>query len=128
MIWEAIGGNEECELDTSQAHIAAGLTRYEEMRRVVILGADVYENPHASDVSPVRDRMSNVAVLAHEMAHAKRHRKEYNRSIDMPDMLIDEAETSLEASFNPNIAAKDKRDLIEDAKNQLVARLNQPFT
>jgi len=41
----------------------------------------------------------------------------------LPDSLIDEAETSLHASFNSVLNSKDREDLIEDARD----RLNQWF-
>jgi hypothetical protein len=37
----------------------------------------------------------------------------------MPDVLIDEAETSLNASFHIAISPKDREDLIEDARDRL---------
>jgi hypothetical protein len=37
----------------------------------------------------------------------------------MPDVLIDEAETGLNASFHIAISPKDREDLIEDARDRL---------
>ncbi|ADI64234.1 hypothetical protein [Trichormus azollae] len=37
----------------------------------------------------------------------------------MPDILIDEAETTLNASFQTVLNPKDREDLIEDARDRL---------
>lgn len=64
--------------------------------------------------------MSMIACLAHELAHADRFELEFRRPIDLPDILIDEAETSLHASFMAKITTKDREDLIEDARDSLI--------
>lgn len=38
----------------------------------------------------------------------------------MPDVLIDEAETSLDAAFHTALNPKDREDLIEDARDRLI--------
>jgi hypothetical protein len=68
-------------------------------------------------------RMSILACLAHELAHADRNQSGFQRPLGLPDCLIDEAETSLHASFNPILNPKDREVLIEDARD----RLNQWF-
>jgi len=45
----------------------------------------------------------------------------YRRPLDMPDILIDEAETSLNASFQVVISPKDREDLIEDRLTEWLA-------
>lgn len=37
----------------------------------------------------------------------------------MPDVLIDEAETSLDAAFHTALNSKEREDLIEDARDRL---------
>jgi len=64
--------------------------------------------------------MSMQACLAHEIAHAERFEVGYNRPIKFPDSLIDEAETSLRASFAPALTAREQEDLIEDARDRLI--------
>lgn len=63
--------------------------------------------------------MSVLACLAHELSHVERFERNYRRPIDMPDVLIDEAETGLNASFQIAINPKDREDLIEDARDRL---------
>ena len=127
-VWENLGGVRLCgHLDVSEAKYDGSETRYNERTRKVYLGADVYPNSTWIPADPIRYGMSNVAVLAHELAHAVRHQNGFNRSVDLPDKLIDEAETSLEASFNPVLEVNDRKALILDAKDQIVARLAAPF-
>ncbi|MFL5386270.1 MAG: hypothetical protein ACJ8GN_27450 [Longimicrobiaceae bacterium] len=84
-------------------------------RAAVILGADVVpgtgQTPNA--------RMSMLACLAHELAHAERYDLGYRRPVELPDMLPDEAETSLHASFIPVLSPRDREDLVEDARERL---------
>ena len=49
----------------------------------------------------------------------QRFERGYRRPFDMPDLLIDEAETSLNASFHSIINTKDREDLVEDARDRL---------
>lgn len=56
---------------------------------------------------------SLVACLAHELSHVERFERGYRRPIEMPEMLIDEAETSLNASFMQLISQRDREDLID---------------
>jgi hypothetical protein len=44
----------------------------------------------------------------------------YRRSFEHPDRLLDEAETSLNASFNAGLSFKDKEDLVEDARDRTI--------
>jgi hypothetical protein len=39
---------------------------------------------------------------------------------EKPDVLIDEAETSLRASFASILLMKDREDLVEDARDRLI--------
>jgi hypothetical protein len=38
----------------------------------------------------------------------------------LPDVLLDEAETSLRASFTSPLSPKDREDLVEDARDRLI--------
>ncbi len=66
-----------------------------------------------------RSRMSEMACLAHELAHAERYRMGINRPVDQPDVFLDEAEASLHASFIEPIGLTDRQNLVEDARFQI---------
>jgi hypothetical protein len=51
---------------------------------------------------------------------AERFQLVYRRPTDLPDVLLDEAETSLRASFTSLISPKDREDLVEDARDRLI--------
>ena len=114
--WKVIGGNKLCQLEISEAASPGSRTRFSQTNSIVHLGADVM--PGRS--SDARSRMSMLACLAHELAHAERYQKGYDRPLDLPDLLIDEAETSLSASFTLVLGRQDRDDLVEDAQNQIV--------
>jgi len=63
--------------------------------------------------------------LAHELAHARRFAKGYRRPFDLLSYLIEEAQTSLDASFELLLEDQDRRDLVEDANDQTAEWLNQ---
>ena len=65
-------------------------------------------------------RLSTLACLAHELAHAERFQLGYRRPMGLPDVLLDEAETSLRASFTSILSPKDREDLVEDARDRLI--------
>lgn len=81
----------------------------------MVLGADAY--PGAGRTA--NSRMSPLACLAHELAHVERHELGYDRPFDPPDSYLDEAETSLRASFVPVLSPRDREDLVEDARDRL---------
>ncbi len=64
--------------------------------------------------------MSTLACLAHELAHVERFQLGYRRLTALPDVLLDEAETSLRASFTSVVSSKDREDLVEDARDRLI--------
>ena len=119
MAWEVLIGEERRELVITEAPNHSSRTHFDERDGKVHLGADVKPG---SGIEP-NSRMSILACLAHELAHVQRFEREFQRSITLPDCLIDEAETSLHASFHPVLNRKDREDLIEDARD----RLNQWF-
>ncbi len=114
-IWEVLDGNEYCPLDTSEASQHGSRTRFIQTRRIVALGADAVPGFGVD----ARSTMSEMACLAHELAHAQRFGMGIDRPIPKPDGYLDEAETSLHASFMPPINETDRRNLIEDARVQI---------
>lgn len=120
--WEVLcTGREKIELDISEAHKNGSQTKYSEENNQVILGANVY--PGTS--TDANSRLSYLACLAHELSHAERYKKGYDRPFSMPETLLDEAETSIDASFHVVISSRDKEDLIEDARDRLILWLDK---
>jgi hypothetical protein len=117
--WEFLCGEQKRELVTIEASQHSTQTRFVENTRRIYLGADV----KPGNGIEANARMSILACLAHELAHAQRFEMGFQRPFGLPDSLVDEAETSLHASFMPVLSAKDREDLIEDARD----RLNQWF-
>ena len=64
--------------------------------------------------------MSMQACLAHEIAHYDRYMLNYKRTAEMPDVLLDEAETSIRASFELILSRVDREFLVADARDRLV--------
>lgn len=50
----------------------------------------------------------------------------FARPFTLPDMHLDEAETSIHASFLENVSRQDREDLVEDARDRLFAWLAHP--
>jgi hypothetical protein len=115
-VWEVLCGGRERPLDISGAHRHNSRTRFEENTNTVYLGADV----RPSGGITANARMSILACLAHELAHAERYEMGLSRPIELPDVLIDEAETSLHASFMSVLGSQDREDLVEDARDRLI--------
>ncbi len=114
-IWELLDGDACCALDVSEAPNPGSRTRFNQTQRVVYLGADVVPGVGMS----ARSRMSEIACLAHELAHAQRFRMGVDRPVDRPDVFLDEAEASLHASFIERIGLTDRQNLVEDARSQI---------
>jgi len=118
MAWALItNGGLAVPLDVSRASSGFTTTGYSERDRTVYLGANAYPNVMAVDAN---SRLSVLACLAHEYAHAERHGLGYERPKVLPDVLLDEAEASIHASFHPVLAHKDREDLVEDARDRLI--------
>lgn len=115
LIWRAISGDKNVSLITTEAGNYGSRTRFVEGRNIVYLGADAFPGQGAG----ANARLSPLACLAHEYSHFERYERGYKRPLEEPDILIDEAETSLNASFNPLLPLKDREDLIEDARDRL---------
>lgn len=120
--WEFLCGRSEIQLDTSAAWQHGSRTRYDERRREVILGADAYPGSGTS----ANSRLSLLACLAHELAHLRRANRGFRRPLTLPDRHLDEAETSIYASFLRNVWPHDREDLIEDARDRLIDWLAFP--
>lgn len=118
LIWDFLCGERKRPLEVDEARHAprGSRTRFVEDTGIVHLGADAYPGNGTS----ANSRMSLVACLAHELSHVERFERGYRRPIEMPGMLIDEAETSLNASFMQLISQRDREDLIEDARDRLI--------
>lgn len=116
--WEFLCGDTQRRIETSQAHVYGSSTRFDEVTDTVYLGADVFpgEWPLANA------RMSMLACLAHELAHAERFEMEFGRPLGS---LIDEAETSLHASQMSVLGSRDREDLVEDARDRTIEWLAQ---
>src|SRR5258708_36046570 len=95
-IWDILCGEEKKDLVIVEASRHSSRTRFSENEKRVYLGADVKPGTGIE----ANSRMSTFACLAHELAHARRSEIGFDRSADLPDNLIDEAETSLHASFH----------------------------
>jgi hypothetical protein len=114
--WAFLCGARKRVLMTNDAHLNYSRTRFDEKRNITYLGADVYPGQGSN----ANSRLSMLACLAHELSHIERFERGYDRPIDMPDMLLDESETSLNAAFHRAISRRDKADLIEDARDRLI--------
>jgi len=113
--WELLCGQNRRALIISEAHKHSSKTRFNEVDGRVYLGADVKPGIGME----ANARMSVLACLAHELAHVERFESHIQRPIEFPDSLIDEAEASLHASFMSVLNERDRRDLIEDARDRL---------
>ncbi len=122
MIWLELCGDKPRILNVEEAHLDGSRTRFSESQHVIFLGADAYPG----EALNANSRLSPLACLAHELSHIERYEKGYNRALNMPDVLIDEAETSLDASFQIVLSKRDRQDLIEDARDRLNEWLHRP--
>jgi hypothetical protein len=111
-LWATLGGRRMAALDTSEASRHSTRTRFDERRNTVLLGADVYPGVGVD----ANSRMTVPACLAHELAHAERFALGYRRPTDLPDVLLDEAETDLRAAFRLVISPAEREALVEDAR------------
>jgi hypothetical protein len=114
--WTVLCADRLIALDTSAAVQHSSRTRFNEEQNTVFLGA--YALP--GEGVDANSRMSTLACLAHELAYAERFQLGYRRPTALPDVLLDEAETSLRASFTSVLSLKDREDLVEDARDRLI--------
>ena len=115
MGWEWLCAGTPRRLDTSKAHRFGSRTCFNETQRTVFLGADAYPGESMT----ANARLGILACLAHELAHWERFEAGYNRPLDAPDNRLDEAETSLRATFHPRLNEIDRDDLAEDARDRI---------
>jgi len=115
-VWAVLCADRPIAFETSEAVQYASRTRFDEAQSTVFLGADALPG----DGVDANARLSTLACLAHELAHAERFQLGYRRPTDLPDVLLDEAETSLRAAFTSILSPKDREDLVEDARDRLI--------
>lgn len=101
--------------DTNEAHITNSKTVFKEETLTIKLGADAYPG----DNTCANSRMSLLACLSHEFSHLQRYLLGFNRPFIDPDKHLDEAETSIHASFTTVLSDGERKDLIEDAELRL---------
>jgi len=114
--WAVLCADRPMAFNTSEAVQYASRARFNEAQNTVFLGADALPG----DGVDANARLSTLACLAHELAHAERFQLGYHRPTDLPDVLLDEAETSPRASFTSVLCPKDREDLVEDARDRLI--------
>ena len=120
--WKELCGEIPRPLDLSEAAYHGSRTRYDADRHIVILGANAYPGMGQS----ANARLSVFACLAHEMAHMLRAEIPFRRPFTPPDAYLDEAETSIHASFLDRVSPRDREDLVEDARDRLFDWLAYP--
>lgn len=113
LLTASIGLEAELVTDGATRHYSETVFRESDGR--VYLGANVLPGCGTSAI----ERLSVLACLAHELAHLERFRRGFRRPLVMPDLLIDEAETSLHASFYDPISKVDRETLVEHAHDLL---------
>jgi hypothetical protein len=107
------------QLDISKAKEFNSSTFYDPILKVVFLGSNVYPG----EGSFANCRLSYFSCLAHEYTHAQRDSQGLAKPYEWPDLLIDEAETSLGASYTIGLGSSDVVDLREDAKDRITTWL-----
>ena len=115
-VWEVLCADRQIVLNVSEAGQNFSRTRFSEAQNKVFLGADAFPGEGVD----ANSRMSTLACLAHELAHAERFQLGYRRPAELPDVLLDEAETSLRAAFTSLLRKKNREDLVEDARDRLI--------
>ncbi len=115
--WQVLCGEQARTLIVSEAALFGSRTRFNADKNVVYLGADAFASMFAASAN---SRMSMLACLAHELAHMERFEAGYVRPYTGQGRLLDEAETSIRASFAPALSSRDRADLVEDAKDRLL--------
>ena len=74
-VWEVLRADRQIALDISEASQNFSRTRFNEDQHTVFLGADAFPG----DGVDANARMSTLACLAHELAHAERFQLGYRR-------------------------------------------------
>lgn len=113
--WEVLGGISTA-LDVSRAKTTGSSTAFDPMTKTVMLGADALPGIG----SDANSRMSMLACLSHELAHAERDAAGIARTTELPMGFLDEAETSIQAATRELVLSRrDRMDLVEDAGDRL---------
>ena len=107
-VWEVLCADRQIVLDVSEAGQNFSRTRFSEAQNKVFLGADAFPGEGVD----ANSRMSTLACLAHELAHAERFQLGDRRPAELPDVLLDEAETSLRAAFTSLLRKKNREYLV----------------
>lgn len=107
----------DIKIDISKAHENYSTTAFIELTNTVRIGADVY--PATGSSISANDTMSPFACLCHEYAHAVRYHLGFRRPFNGALMHLDEAETSIHASYEPALYPSDRITLIDDASERL---------
>lgn len=107
------------DFDVSNAAKPRSTTAYVEAKNLVRLGANAF--PGTGMVNCANSTMSLLACLCHELSHAQRYHMGFRRPFDGYDNNLDEAETSIHASYMPVLSRTDRRHLVEDAMQRLEA-------
>lgn len=114
--WGALCGEKSRVLNVSEASRPGSKTRFNENQKEVILGADAYPGEGVNGTS----QMSPLACLAHELAHWERFEIGFRRPFEEPGVFLDEAETSLHASFTSILGPFDRTCLVDDARERIL--------
>jgi len=109
--------NFSVQLDVSNAHKDNSRTTFSSQTNTIKIGADALPG---SNKTCANSRMSVLACLCHELSHAHRYHMGFRRPYEGDTMHLDEAETSIHASYIPELHYNDRYDLIEDS----ILRLN----
>lgn len=107
----------DIKLDISKAHEDNSTTAFVESTNTVRIGADAY--PTKGSSISANDTMSPLACLCHEYAHAVRFHLGFRRPFRGALMHLDEAETSIHASYEAVLYPSDRIKLIDDASERL---------
>lgn len=105
-------------LDVSGAHESGSKTVFIENKNLVKLGADAFPS-NSAIIGCANSTMSLLACLCHELAHAQRYYMGFRRPFEGRDVCLDEAETSIHASYMPALSSSDRNHLVEDAMQRL---------
>ncbi|MCR9942004.1 hypothetical protein [Vibrio owensii] len=104
-------------IDVSEAHLDKSKTAFLQDTNTIRIGADAL--PSAGQSMSANDTMSELACLAHEYAHAIRYHLGYRRPFKGALMHLDEAETSIHASYETALSDADRKQLVEDASERI---------
>ena len=90
----ALCADQPIAVETPEAVQYASRTRFNAVQNAVFLGADAWSRGGVD----AQARLSTLACLVHEVTPAERFQLGSRRPTDLPDVLLDAAETSLRAS------------------------------